>query len=660
MDQIRRTPNSSNTPNKCFVYDAAIDSEAITNAKARLAEAYTTTSACSNTTLPTTITDEAFNYTVRGEVQDVYESTPHSGGYYRVTQGYWADGALSTISNFSSLPTITYGADGEGRTSTVFASSGTNPVPTATSYNVAGQPTQVNLGSGDNDAFQYDSNTFRMTQYQFNINGHSNTGVLTWNANWSLGKLAITDAFNSSDTQTCTYIHDDLSRVANANCGSAFSGTYTYDAFGNLTKSGTYSFQPNYSPSTNQMTSIGSFTPTYDANGDVTNDNLNTYAWDVETRPTTIDGIGITYDALERMVEQNKSGIYSQIVWSPTGIKLGYMSGQTFVQGNVPLPAGLVVPYNSNGIVGYQHMDWLGSYRLLSLPNRTVYYDGAYGPFGETYAQSGNSVDYAFTGQHEDTVSSAYDFLYREYGPQGRWPSPDPAGTAAVDPANPQSWNRYAYVLNNPLVFIDPFGLSGACVVGVDSGNPHIDPTITTQEACGNANGIWIDTNQKVTVTTNPDNIMPPINGCIAVTVDGVSTGGSICGPLANRPPSRVSMGPGGGGGFNPLQRKPTVACVAAAAGKGGLKVGLDALSLIPELGGFARLLGHSAGYRGVVADQAGRSIIQATTGASSAGNATDTALTVAGFIPGLEQATGVASAGVHGAQTLLAIANCR
>jgi hypothetical protein len=42
---------------------------------------------------------------------------------------------------------------------------------------------------------------------------------------------------------------------------------------------------------------------------------------------------------------------------------------------------------------------------------------------------------------------------------QGRWLVPDPAGLAAVDLTNPQTWNRYAYVANNPLSRIDPFGL---------------------------------------------------------------------------------------------------------------------------------------------------------------------------------------------------------
>jgi RHS repeat-associated protein len=87
-----------------------------------------------------------------------------------------------------------------------------------------------------------------------------------------------------------------------------------------------------------------------------------------------------------------------------------------------------------------------------------MYLDLAYAPFGEPYAQSG-TTDLSFTGQRQDTVAGLYDFPARECSYQGRWPSPDPAGLAAVDPSNPQSWNRYAYVLNNPLVLIDLLGL---------------------------------------------------------------------------------------------------------------------------------------------------------------------------------------------------------
>jgi RHS repeat-associated protein len=97
--------------------------------------------------------------------------------------------------------------------------------------------------------------------------------------------------------------------------------------------------------------------------------------------------------------------------------------------------------------------------RLGSTPSRALEFDLAHAPFGEIYASSG-TLHPAFTGQRQDTVAGLFDFPAREYSTQGRWPSPDPAGLAAVDSTNPQSWNRYAYVLNNPLALVDPLGMN--------------------------------------------------------------------------------------------------------------------------------------------------------------------------------------------------------
>jgi RHS repeat-associated protein len=134
------------------------------------------------------------------------------------------------------------------------------------------------------------------------------------------------------------------------------------------------------------------------------------------------------------------------------------MSGQASTKSLVPLPGGGLAVFSASG-ENFYHPDHLGSSRLISTSNRTMYYDGAYAPFGEPYAQSG-TADLSFTGQRQDTVAGLYDFPAREYSYQGRWPSPDPAGLAAVDPSNPQSWNRYAYVLNNPMALTDPTGLT--------------------------------------------------------------------------------------------------------------------------------------------------------------------------------------------------------
>jgi RHS repeat-associated protein len=89
----------------------------------------------------------------------------------------------------------------------------------------------------------------------------------------------------------------------------------------------------------------------------------------------------------------------------------------------------------------------------------TVNYDRAYAPFGEPYNES-STTNRDFTGQTQDTTPGIYDFLLRQYSPsQGRWQVPDPSGMAAVDITNPQTWNRYAYVANNPLSNVDPLGL---------------------------------------------------------------------------------------------------------------------------------------------------------------------------------------------------------
>jgi RHS repeat-associated protein len=453
---------------KHFVYDSAtVNSQVMSNVKTRLAEAYTCTSSCT-----TKLTDTGLSYTVRGEPSDAWQSTPNSGGYYHVSEQFWANGAIKQISGLSSLPTFTFNADGEGRVYQVSASSGQNPV-TNTVFNAASLTTSVTYGSGDADSFSYDPNTNRLTQYQFTVNGQSEIGALTWNANHTLQSLDITDPFNSSDAQNCAFSHDDLSRLASINCGTPWSQTFSYDAFGNISKSGTYTFQPIYKNSsgntTNQFVSIPGATVSYDANGNVVTDGSHTYAWDSSSKAITVDSVNATYDALGRMVEQNRSGTYTQLVYGPHGGKFAIMSGQTLQKGLLPLPGGAIAAYNSSGLLYYGHPDHLGSIRLGSTPSKTIAFDIAYAPFGETYAASG-TTDPAFTGQRQDTVAGLYDFPARQYSTQGRWPAPDPAGLRSMHLSDPQTLNRYAYARNNPLAFVDPMGLDSEDECGDDDG----------------------------------------------------------------------------------------------------------------------------------------------------------------------------------------------
>src|SRR5438105_12625013 len=96
----------------------------------------------------------------------------------------------------------------------------------------------------------------------------------------------------------------------------------------------------------------------------------------------------------------------------------------------------------------------------------------------------------------------------RELHPnQGRWISPDPAGLAAVNVTGPQTWNRYAYVSNNPLSYTDPLGLfDDATANGTPcASTPYCAPSFfQTQLDASNQNtdfsfGNYVDWNNRQT-----------------------------------------------------------------------------------------------------------------------------------------------------------------
>jgi len=86
-------------------------------------------------------------------------------------------------------------------------------------------------------------------------------------------------------------------------------------------------------------------------------------------------------------------------------------------------------------------------------------------------AHTGVSTQWSFTGEQNDANGLEY-LRARYYDPAlGRFLSRDPFGGLV---AVPQSLNRYAYVLNNPVNWIDPWGLRN--VEGTAFGTPTPTP----------------------------------------------------------------------------------------------------------------------------------------------------------------------------------------
>jgi RHS repeat-associated protein len=471
----------------------------------------------------------------------------------------------------------------------------------------------------------------------------------------------------TTDSQTCNYYYDDLARLAgkdaagySVDCGTKWQQLFTLDPFGNIIKAGTSNFAPTYSTSTNQFSTIPGVTgPYYDSNGNLTKDNLNTYTWDPNWgSPASLNSTNLIYDANGLMVEQQNGSASTHILYGPAG-KTAIMSGQTLVKAFVGLPDGATAIYtpSSGSPAYYRHPDWLGSARLTSTAARGVYSDSAYAPYGEQYAPV-NPADPSFTGQNSDTTASLYDFPFREHSPtQGRWSSPDPAGLGAVDPTNPQTWNRYAYVINNPLTFVDPFGLC-------DPNDPWCFQT--QANICG-----------------NPSLSYYPPYGCVP-TCDGMGLveylGWLFCGPPANIGQIIASLPPigsgtsGGGGAANngtPTAPPKKSGCGLAIA-QGALSVGVDIVGAIPGFGNAvsataagARAVNGIVAYGGAAYGIATGLPDESPFGAASAGaglglTLADAALEGGKVIPVIGNALSVVTGAYDTYQLVKTIQGCR
>ncbi len=137
--------------------------------------------------------------------------------------------------------------------------------------------------------------------------------------------------------------------------------------------------------------------------------------------------------------------------------------------------------------------DQPGSERLAAWTNQTLVPEEAYAPFGEAYAGAG-AGEQMFAGKGQRLAAGIYDFPFRHYSPaQGRWLSPDPSGLAAVNPADPQSWNAYAYVANQPPTATDPLGLCpGGCGGQQIGGGDPLTPSARC-EVEGLPDNCWLD-----------------------------------------------------------------------------------------------------------------------------------------------------------------------
>lgn len=225
-----------------------------------------------------------------------------------------------------------------------------------------------------------------------------------------------------------------------------------------------------------------SLTYVYDANGNLINGDGKYYEYNdanqlVKVRHGDQSGPAIAeyfYDYTGQRVKKIEDGLTTYYIGKYYETKV---SGDTKTNTSYFFANGeRVAKKDPLGNMYYYHSDHLGGTNVLTdsggnLVERIKYY-----PFGEI--REGGNEKYSFTGKEKDRSTDYYYFEARYYNPEFKHFTQ--ADTALPDIYNPQNLNRYSYVVNNPLRFIDPNGHSA---IGTNEWNIEFAKTRTEDRA---------------------------------------------------------------------------------------------------------------------------------------------------------------------------------
>ena len=211
----------------------------------------------------------------------------------------------------------------------------------------------------------------------------------------------------------------------------------------------------------NRQTSFNGTTQSFDANGNLTSNGINTFVWNARNQLTQITQGGTTqfsyaYDALGRRTSKSVAGAAA-----PTTYLYDGMNAVQEVIGNVtnPILTGLGTDerYARNDVNGRTDFltDALGSTIALTDPTGAITQQYSYDPYGnvtQSNTTTGFTNPYLYTGREADSTGLYY-YRARYYSPtMGRFISEDPMGFGGGQ------LNFYAYVAGNPLGYRDPSG----------------------------------------------------------------------------------------------------------------------------------------------------------------------------------------------------------
>ena len=478
-----------NTPTVAFKYDE------LQFGKGRLNEVSNATS-----TTKTTLLDEI------GRVKESQQLT--NGQTYTSRYKYNLSGALIE-QEYPSTRKVKQDFDSSGDLSKVYgtvnATAAERTYANEFAYTADGKIERLKLGNGLWESAQFNS---RLQVTELTLGNFVGDGSL-WKVNYQYGELNAdginveaakntgniakqTLSFNGlTQPLVQTFRYDSLYRLKEAretagtaaNSPQVWKQTWDYDRFGNRTDFkkfvGTTQITldnitfPSVNAAKNRFDETQGYT--YDKNGNIIIDaEGRQFTFDGDNKQTEVRNAGgillgkYYYDGEGKRVKKK--------TYDPNGVEQEEI---LFVYDGM---GKLVAEYSTkpppqNPTISFTITDQLGSPRVITNSVGEVTSRRDFQPFGEELTNIGgrstslkygltDSVRQRFTGYQKDEETGLDFAEARMYeNRHGRFTAVDPL-LASGKSANPQTFNRYVYVMNNPLLFTDPSGLQAGVYKG--------------------------------------------------------------------------------------------------------------------------------------------------------------------------------------------------
>jgi RHS repeat-associated protein len=492
--------SSSNNANVCYVYG--------------------TTPANYNNGRATSMTDpsgsESYTYDQFGNVTQLAKVIGTNTYTTRYSYNFAAE--LTQIT-YPSGRVVQQSVDSIGRLceiapSTTDCGTASSPFATGFGFNTANGMTGFKYGNGIFASFGFSSDRLELNCLDYSTTNRGTTCAHDSTTKFGLsysyqtapsnnGQIAgITDSVDGG--RSATYTYDALYRLTAAvSTGSTgypkWSISEIYDRYGNRSDQNQVVGNPpvNHVMIDALHNRITGSPYSYDGSGNMTNDGLNTLGYDGENRAvsSTVTGSSsgtYTYDGkglrVKRVSVISGTTTTTAYIFSNSKVIAEYDNGavpSAPTREYIYAGAKLLAKIDTSG-TKYYHQDHLSNRLVTDASGTTVTQMGHF-PFGESWYNV-TKDKLTFTSYERDAESGNDYAKARFYISRlARFSSPDPV---SGNPANPQLWNRYAYVGNDPINLTDPEG--EYCMWDMEADAPPDDGG-ATQAECNDQGGTWVD-----------------------------------------------------------------------------------------------------------------------------------------------------------------------